>query len=256
MKTKQLLQNLFNKMSYFPQLLPGTLNWNISSNLKLVKTAYDSDTLNAAVLQGGRIGPTEIKAVKHTFEPNKPFGFWLPDNDHNETILQQEGFQEDETHLTMRCDLTTLDPQLNDIDHFTVSQANDYEQIIQFGETLASIADPVDNELRRFYKDVADHGYTSEQGLIKLYNGYYQDQPVSAGAVYIEGDYCGIYDMATRPQHRRQGFASHLLHTMLLDMQQQAIPQAYLLADTQAYQIYKRLGFESFDYNKTYVKFD
>lgn len=253
MTKQKLLQNFFNKASYLPQLLTDTINWNISSHLKLVKTGYASDTINCAVLQAGRLGPTELNAVKYTFQPQVPFSFWLPENQYNEQMLEQEGLVLDETNLAMSCQLKSVSDDGPNVSNYQVKQVNDSEQMLILGDTLASVFDPYDYELYRLYQTIAQKGYRSDQHLLKLYNGFYDNEPVCAGAVYIEGDYCGVYDLATRSEHRRQGFASSLLHTLLMEVKAQGVKQAYLQADPNNSKLYEQFGFKGFANLKTYA---
>lgn len=248
-----VLQNFFNKASYLPQLLYDTINWNISSHLKLVKTSYASDTINCAVLQAGRLATSEINAVKYAFQPQVPFSFWLSENPYNEHMLGQKGFVLDETNLAMYCHFSSVCEQHSHPANYQVRQVNDREQVQVFGNTLACIFDPYDDELYRLYQTIAQKGYRSDQHILKLYNGFYNNEPVCAGAVYIEDDYCGIYDIATRPEYRRQGFASSLLHTLLMDVKAQGVKQAYLQADPNSCKLYIQFGFEGFANLKTYV---
>ncbi len=76
--------------------------------------------------------------------------------------------------------------------------------------------------------------------------------PLSAGLAVLERDHVGLFDIVTRPDQRRNGHATCVIHALLAwAMRQQAI-RAYLqvtTTNTAALPLYARLGFvEAYQY--------
>ena len=74
------------------------------------------------------------------------------------------------------------------------------------------------------------------------------DRPVACGVAVADGDYCGLFDIATHPDFRRQGRGGALVKKLLHWGAGQGARRAYLqveMGNHPARRLYRRLGFQA-----------
>lgn len=75
----------------------------------------------------------------------------------------------------------------------------------------------------------------------------HQGRPAACGLAVHEGDFVGLFDIATDPAQRRQGLTTRLISDLLHWAKQQAAATAYLqvmLENEPALRLYEKLGFK------------
>jgi ribosomal protein S18 acetylase RimI-like enzyme len=96
------------------------------------------------------------------------------------------------------------------------------------------------------------YGFTSEsawQHYIGLLNG----KPVAWASVYYATGVAGIYAVGTLPNARRQGIGSAITVQALLAARERGYRVGVLQSSDMGYNVYRRLGFETYFQIKTYV---
>jgi GNAT superfamily N-acetyltransferase len=71
-------------------------------------------------------------------------------------------------------------------------------------------------------------------------------EPAGALATFRDGETVGVYHVATRYRHRRQGIAAHLLAHALLAAREDGARLATLTATPEARHVYETLGFRAY----------
>ena len=81
-------------------------------------------------------------------------------------------------------------------------------------------------------------------GNIKLYIGYYQDQPAVTTMIIEHIDVISIHSVFTVHQLRKNGLACIMLNHVLQEAQQNGCKQAALISSAFGKSLYERLGFQ------------
>jgi GNAT superfamily N-acetyltransferase len=71
------------------------------------------------------------------------------------------------------------------------------------------------------------------------------DEPVATGVTFEHDGAMGIFNVATPPEHRRQGHGSQIVLRGVRDGFERGAQFAYLQASAQGTSVYRRLGFET-----------
>jgi ribosomal protein S18 acetylase RimI-like enzyme len=78
------------------------------------------------------------------------------------------------------------------------------------------------------------------------YVGYLDGEPVSTTAAVLGGGAIGIYNVATLPEHQRQGYGEAVMRHALADAQAQYGVERSILQSTPAgYRLYERMGYRT-----------
>lgn len=77
-----------------------------------------------------------------------------------------------------------------------------------------------------------------------LFTGMVDGRPVSASRVFCTASVAGIYQVATLPQARRQGFGTAMVLAAVRAARESGCHAAILTASAEGHELYRRLGFE------------
>jgi GNAT superfamily N-acetyltransferase len=79
---------------------------------------------------------------------------------------------------------------------------------------------------------------------LRIYVGEASGQPAVTAAAVARGPWVGIFNVATRPEHRRRGYGAAITAHAAADAAARNAEWAWLQSSPAGYQIYRRLGFE------------
>ena len=79
---------------------------------------------------------------------------------------------------------------------------------------------------------------------LRLYQARVDGEPACVLGTVDDGDDCGVYLVATLPEHRGQGLARRLLHAALAEARERGLRTSSLQATKLGYPVYERLGYE------------
>ena len=80
----------------------------------------------------------------------------------------------------------------------------------------------------------------------RAYVGYVDGQPVSTTAIVMSGEVLGVYNVATLPEHRRQGYGEAVMRSAVSDARRDCgVERVILQSTTAGYRLYERMGFRT-----------
>jgi N-acetylglutamate synthase len=82
---------------------------------------------------------------------------------------------------------------------------------------------------------------------VRCYVGSIESEPVTTALGFSGGDHVGIYNVATRPEHRGRGYGAAITARAVFDGFAAGASYAYLQSSTDGYRVYERLGFRELE---------
>ncbi len=211
------------------------------NGVSIVDSKLSSDTFNTAF--GGKIDAQTAKEVFLYFK-NIPMAWWVgpsSDTDDARIALRKSGFVHEEVDIGMVCDLTKFSKDYEIPSTFKIRKCRTLQDYKDFGDVLSSGFDPVDEQVKIFYQNMAILSSDETEDMI-LYVGYENNDPVSCSSLFLT-DVAGIYDVVTRSDKRRLGYGSAIFYQTLLEAQARNYSKAVLQASPDGLNLYKSFGF-------------
>ena len=125
-----------------------------------------------------------------------------------------------------------------------ISQVTDLISLRNFIEVYKKIIPVEGNSIEKFYLSAAPFIF-EKQSSLKLFIGYVDQQPVATGALFLNADVAGVWDITTLPDFRNLGIATKMVHRMLFyahDLYNYKI--GVLTATKSGEEVYKKIGFQ------------
>jgi ribosomal protein S18 acetylase RimI-like enzyme len=208
------------------------------------------ETLLSATLQVGR-------AVRDYYvSRNYNMSLWVGPSSHpsskRDSILEAAGFRRsDEEEVGMAAALSTLvaspspHPPPTDLQ---IVAAKTAALLHDFGEVLNSIFPPPPyhgyTDLAAWFAAAAPQAdLESPSCPYRAFVGYLDGKPVASGSLFLGAGVAGIYDIATKPEYQRRGYAGLMMETVLDEARNEGYKTAVLEASLEGKSVYKRLGF-------------
>ena len=234
--------NIREKLRYIAEKIPS-MHTEILQNASLVDSKLPSDTFNTTF--GGNVDEKLATQVLAYYENNnQPMAWWLGPSSISSlshTSLDLAGFTFDESSIGMSCDLDHI-PNFTPKTTLTIRTCETLSDFIDFAEVLSSVFDPIDDQVKVFYKKMAELPSNKRQDMI-LFVGYEKKIPVATCCLFLK-EVAGIYDVATKPEKRNLGYGSTLFYHALLEAKKRGYSQAILQASADGINLYKKLGFK------------
>lgn len=239
----EMENNMREKLKYVASKMSSMCVENIKG-VSVVDTTLPSDTFNTAF--GGQIRDDVTQEIFSYYKKNnRPMAWWVGPNsvsDFTDKCLGNAGFTHDELDIGMVCDLTQLIDDCQPPEKLTIHQCTTPEDYADFGEVLASIFDPPDEQVKVFYNKMAKLHSDSIKDMI-LFIGYEGNHPVATSCLFLT-DVAGIYDIATRPEKRNLGYGSAMFYRALIESKKIGLTKSVLQASPEGLNIYKKFGFK------------
>ena len=243
-------KNFLEKFIYFISRIQGMEVVKIN-NIFLSNSNLRSDTFNTAI--GGNVKEDNFnkyaKEVRDYFtDKNLPMAWWCGPSSligKDNQILLELGFVNEEMDVCMAADLENISTGfLSENSDLDIREAVSKAQIRDFSYALASVFEPFDDNIMKFYETIASKTLKTSERM-KLYVGYYKDKPVTSACCCFDGSTAGVYDIATVPSFRGRGFGSYMTYHTLLESKKNGYKIAVLGASEDGLNIYNRLGFKN-----------
>lgn len=239
----EMENNMREKLKYVASKL-GTMRTENIKGVSVVDTALPSDTFNTAF--GGQITDEVAKEVFSYYKKNnQPMAWWIGPNSDSELTnkdLEDAGFTRDELDIGMVCDLTQVADDYQSPEGLTIHKCTTSAEYADFGEVLASIFDPPDEQVKVFYNKMATISAADIKDMV-LFIGYEGAAPIATSCLFLT-DVSGIYDIATRPEKRNLGYGSAMFYRALIESKKMGLRKSVLQASPDGLNIYKRFGFK------------
>jgi GrpB-like predicted nucleotidyltransferase (UPF0157 family)/GNAT superfamily N-acetyltransferase len=175
-------------------------------------------------------------------ERNLPFSWWLSESEDQPknlaALLEASGLKREERVSGMYLELYDYKPPLKKENIRRVESA---ELLRDFTDVIASVCNNPEI-YEKIYRDVPPILYQNGAPL-EMYLLYRDDVPVTTGIALFHANVMGIYYIATRPEYRRRGLGTEMMHYLLARAKSKGYHIATLEASSQGKNIYERLGF-------------
>lgn len=159
-----------------------------------------------------------------------------------DNILSSLGMTLNEQEVGMTAQVDQVNFQVSIPKCLVIEQVSTVYQLRDFGSVLASIFNPFDENVMKFYEMISPF---LEKIPLHAFIGYIDQLPVTIGSLVLEGDCVGIYDIATHPDHRRKGYGTYITSHLIKRAKEMGYKNLTLLASPEGQPIYQKLGFTS-----------
>ncbi len=242
-----------NLATHFTWVQRHTAGMRVQEDQGLVLTdcGLPCDTFNAVChsrLTGADTVAQIERAIAWFGNRRHPFSWWVgpadtPSNLGN--LLERAGLTAAEGELAMAVTLSELRPVALDPDGLEIRRVKSEAMLSQFAQLSAANWSPPDEMVIRFYQRAAPVLLAPECPLW-FYLAYLNDEPVGTAELTVARNAVGLYNISTRPSHRRRGYGSVLTVFPLLEARAAGHHTAVLQASPDGVSVYRRVGFESF----------
>ncbi len=240
-----------NKVTHLSWIQQRTRGMQVFSDdeLVVVDSGLATDTFN--VVCGSRLSRASsserIRSVlRHFRTASRPFTWWVGPADRPADLgelLLEEGFVAAGTEPGMSLALHRLVPGDFSSGGLLIERVTTEAGVRDFGGLLASLADPPDPAVVRFYERAAPAVLAPDSPLW-LYVGYLAKEPVATAELAVGGGIAGLYNITTSAAHRKKGIGTAMTVRPLADVRESGLETAVLQASEEGFPIYSRLGFE------------
>ena len=216
-----------------------------------VDSSMRSDTFNCAF--GGTFTrddseSTAAAVLSYYRDSQLPMAWWVgPSSDPaaRRAILERTGFAQNEAETGMAAMLRDAVLDVEVPAELQVVPVSTKDHIRNFGRVLASVFEPFDDEVARYYVTLNSQ-IAAPNSKAKLFVGYADGVPATIGGAFITERIAGIYDIATGPQFRKRGYGTVMTSAALQAARDSGHQVVGLQASSDGLNIYKRLGFKEF----------
>lgn len=248
--SRQVRENFAAKAAFPARVVPGVQVLDRPDSLR-VDCGLASDTFNVVLardLDGVDLARMVRTHVEYFRAKRFPMAFWVWDSPRSQELahcLEQAGLSSDETDVAMAADLRGVAQPLDLPDGFTIRAAASSADHRDFGGILSGLFEgsPESHSVRAYYDRLSERGLEHDSPL-QHFLGFAEGKAVCTGALFLDGENAGIYDLATLAEHRRKGFGSAVFRFLLQQARQSGYRRGVLQASPDGLGIYRREGFQ------------
>ena len=239
----EAITDFYKTMAIDKLILPGLnafITGDNSPSLNVLIDTRESQTTNAETVQ----------QLNHFFENHSvPWGWFITDINKSKDI-EQHGFHFLYEAPSMYFDLSIQLPVIitNSID---IRSADDelFEWILPIQEGFAN------NESCEIYRKLNAKLQQSGEKKLQHFIAYYQDEPASAGTLFLSDNAVMIHNLATKNKFLKQGFGTALTLHMMSVAKKAGYKHCFLDSSDEGFNLYSRLGFKVYGKTWVYEKF-
>lgn len=250
----QFNDNDFKKMGneaisdFYKTMAIDTLNL---PGLRLFATGVDSSSLNVVIdnRHDQEINEETIQKISGFFEKsNVPWSWFITDLKKSKEIEQQD-FQLLYETPSMYFDLSAILPEL-DANNIDIRSADDelFEWIVPLQDGFPS----TDN--CEIYRRLNAKLQKSGEDKLQHFIVYCNNEPASAGTLFLSQNSVMIHNLATRNKYLRQGFGTALTLHMMSIAKKAGYKHCFLDSSDEGFNLYTRLGFKMYGITWVYIK--
>ncbi|MCR4623153.1 MAG: GNAT family N-acetyltransferase [Alphaproteobacteria bacterium] len=206
----QLNANIIGKLTYLPQCMG--MKVSSTKDVILVNTEIPCDMFNVACLMNSA---ADLKSIANSFH-NLPFAWWVGfgnDCAKYKQKLEKFGVKNPEIESGMYADIEKIS-RISDCKILHISQVTDLISLRDFIEVYKQIIPTDENSVEKFYLSSAPF-ICEKQSLLKLFVGYVNHRPVATGALFLQENIAGVWDITTLSDFRNLGIATNMTYHML-----------------------------------------
>lgn len=243
---QHLITHNFDRHAYLIPSLSAGMQVFRSSRLTYVDSGLSCDTFNIIhVLDAVGIAAEITQALQYFRQEEKAYCIWVSESQLSpelKAIFQELDIHRQNMEPGMLLDLQQYE-LLTSALHTNIEKVATLAQLSEFATSIAANWSPPDQNVRRYYEQVAPAILNPEHGVqLLIYRE--EDQVVSCLEMFpSDGNTIGFYSLATLEAHRGKGIASAILLYALNLAKQLGYQQAILQASEDGLRIYEKVGF-------------
>jgi ribosomal protein S18 acetylase RimI-like enzyme len=205
-----------------------------------------TDTFNTIYVRGVPSTPGLgglPSAVQHFRSRSMPYAVWLGPLVAGSGWAgpAELGLRQTEQEVGMWLDLSRWEPA-EPSGPVQIRRVADRPGLDDFTSVLAALGGPPVAPVIEFYRRAAG-AILAPGSPMTLLVGYCDDEPVGTVQVFVADGAAGLYDVAARPSHRRQGVGTAVVRAALSEAVRRGCDLAGLQASPEGLPVYRRLGF-------------
>lgn len=254
---KLLENNFYEKVSYLPKLCKDMNVMQLQEGLQFIDASVRSDTFN--VVCGNHLCKTikehqVCSIIDYYHAKNYPFAWWVGPHTQQiglEEILIKSGLKHVETEIGMAANVTELMlDEKQSIPHITLIEVETKDDFKRYGNIMASVFDPFDQEAVAFYEKIAPCFVKND--YVKMFLGLINGEPAGISLTINDGHMGGVYDVVTHPRFQQKGIGTYMTKVALKQLIRDGCAVVGLQASNQGIGIYKKIGLKEYGTFKVY----
>ncbi len=159
--------------------------------------------------------------------------------------LLAHGWRLDDDPPGMALDLLALDENIPISSKLRIEQVRNGEMLQQWIRVVVAGSEMPDSVLDFALSLYHKYGFVSSPS-VRCYLGLLDGEPVTSSLLFLAGGVAGIYDVATLPHMRGQGFGTAITLAPLLDARRLGYRFGILQSSPMGLNVYRRLGFQTY----------
>lgn len=188
------------------------------------------------------------KLIERLMADHTPLSWFIGPSTRPADLAQRllaHGWRLDDNAPGMALDLLILDETAPLSSTLKIEQVNDGEMFEWWIRVVVAGSEFPDSVLDFVLSLYRKYGYRSSP-FVRCYLGLLDGEPVTSSLLFLAGGVAGIYDVATLPHARGQGFGSAITLAPLLDARRLGYRFGILQSSAMGLNIYRRLGFQTY----------
>ncbi len=236
-------KTIIEKFSYTPKMLSNCEFIELPEFI-LLKSLYNTSMFNIAWLKSSeKINYKEkLKRIIDKFYPN-PFALWIGPNSLSrisEIQLNEIGFIKEANEIGMHLELRKNQEDIYELDLVNIFEVKNKEGMMQF----ISVLEAYDPFVREYYLKVLQELGIGEHRPYRYFWLSVNGKAACIASLFFNDNYCGIFDVVTHENYRKQGNANRLMKYLLAYSKKQGATFMCLTASSpEAVSLYKKIGF-------------
>jgi ribosomal protein S18 acetylase RimI-like enzyme len=240
--SKLLDENMIGKFAYLPSLMG--MDVTSCNGATIINTGISSDMFN--IVCGIREKKALQSAAEKFHNEKLPFSWWIGfDDDYQQCKkdLEESGFVCDEHESGMFAKIEKLSREKK-CDELQIALVDNSKRLNNFIQIYRELIPYDANAIEGFYGRASEYILNLESSL-KLFVGYFHGQPAATGALFINEDTAGVWDVVTLPQFRRRGIGTDMtLHALFHAFDNFGCRIGVLTASKDGEPVYRKIGFQ------------
>jgi RimJ/RimL family protein N-acetyltransferase len=238
--------NMQLAMTYFAKYL-SELQLIYEPDVIVVRSSLHSDTFNQVI--AARFNEKNVsQRVSHILElfraKQLPFTWWVSERDtpnflEKELIAQGLSYKEDDVCMYLFLDQKKFSRTIPEL---TMQRVFEQKTLQDFATVMTSIGS-YDGIYEQLFSKIPQVLY-GEGSPYEMYVGFIDDMPVVTGTLVSHANVAGIYYVITHPSHRKKGYGTEMMLSLLKRAQEKGYHVSTLQASSSGRSLYQRLGFQ------------
>jgi GNAT superfamily N-acetyltransferase len=234
--------NILEKFACLPSLTGMEVFFG--NEITIINSGISSDMFN--IVCRIKIKDGMSSALEKFRRLKIPFALWLGFNEDYpdcKTDLEEVGFVCDEHESAMFIEIEKLSRHKK-CKELRISLVNDEQKLRHFIDIYGELISHDSDSINEFYSKAAEH-ILDPQSSLKLFVGYFKNQPAATSALFTDKNTAGVWDVVTLLKFRRKGIGTDMTaHALLYAFDNFGHRIGVLTASEEGEPVYRKIGFQ------------